>query len=141
MSTKDATANAAGGGTTYRPSSPYRSAKVTIDLGEYTIAASGGDTVKAIPLNAGEFVHAAYFRVDEAADTGVTLKVDDNRTGGGAILGATAADSTAGTTTAAAGAGVGKVGSTDGHLTMTTVAAVATTKGKATIYAIIGEAF
>lgn len=141
MTTKDATANAAGGGTTYRPSSPYRSAKITVDLGEYALAASGGDTLNLIPINKGEFVHAAYFRVDSPSDSGVTLKIDDDRTGGGAILGATAADSAAGTTSAASGAGVGKVGTTDGNLTMTTGAAVATTQGKVTVYAIIGEAF
>lgn len=139
MSTKDASKLATGGETVYQPGSPFRSARITVDLGEYALAASGADTLNTIPLAAGEFVHAAYLRVDVVTDAGVTLRADDSRTGGGAVVAATAGDALA--TTLGAGAGVGKVGSDAGYLTVKTVAIVATTKGKVTLYAIIGSAF
>jgi len=141
MATKDATKTAAGAGGVYTPGSPYRSAKNVIDFATFGIGASGADTVNVLPMKKGEFVQAVYMRIESPAGAGVTIKLDDSRTGGGAVLAATAADTAVGTTTKAAGAAAGACGTTDGFLTMTTGAAVAAAAGKVTVYAVIGNAF
>lgn len=125
--------------------SPFEARQNKIDFSVYTLAANNVDQLNAIPLNVGEFVLAAWARVETASgNAGATVTLTDSRNSG-AILASFDVSQAAGTQIKAAGASVGVAGTQaqgagflqvqDSHAT------VALNSGIVTFYAIVGFGF
>lgn len=142
MAVKDASATANAGHVMKAGVSPYESRYNVVDFSKFNLAANNADQLNVMPLAAGEFVQAAYIRIESpSTNTGVTIQLIDSRVPD-AIVASVAGDAAAGTVDKGAGVGLGVTAATDGYLQLEdSHATVALNTGIVSVYAVIGLAW
>lgn len=125
--------------------SPFEPRQNKIDFSAFPLAANNVDQLNAIPLYAGEFVLAAWARVETPTTNGaVTVTLTDSRNAG-AILANFDISQAANTQVKAAGASIGVMGTQAqgaGFLQVqNSHATLALANGIVTFYAIVGFGF